>query len=79
MKSTFASPVVLVMFMTAVAACSGQRESSPAARAGTASAQVTPPADAAPLPATPSPYDAIPAGARATMDKPFTGDLDALI
>ena len=79
MKSSFAPPVIFVVFMTAVAACSGQKESSPATAGGTGSTQVTPPADGAPLPATPSPYDGMPPGARASMDKPFTGDLDALI
>jgi membrane-bound lytic murein transglycosylase MltF len=32
-----------------------------------------------PLPAVPSPYDALPAAARTLLDKPFTGDLDAMV
>jgi membrane-bound lytic murein transglycosylase MltF len=33
----------------------------------------------APLPDVPSPYDALPAEARAVLDKPFTGDLDEMV
>ena len=79
MKSNFAPVGVLVLFMTAVAACSGQKEPAPSATTATASPQVTPPGDDAPLPATPSPYDAIPEALQASLDKPFSGDLDALI
>ena len=79
MKGNFASVAVLVMFMTAVAACSGQKEPAAPATAATASPQATPPADDAPLPATPSPYDALPEGAQVVLDKPFSGDLDAMI
>ena len=32
-----------------------------------------------PLPATPSPYDALPAEARTLLDKPFTGDFDEMV
>jgi membrane-bound lytic murein transglycosylase MltF len=35
--------------------------------------------DDTPLPEVPSPYDALPAGARSLIDTPFTGDLDAMI
>jgi membrane-bound lytic murein transglycosylase MltF len=33
----------------------------------------------APLPTVPSPYDVLPPEARALLDKPFTGDLDAMV
>jgi membrane-bound lytic murein transglycosylase MltF len=32
-----------------------------------------------PLPTVPSPYDALPPGARTLLDQPFTGDLDAMV
>ena len=32
-----------------------------------------------PLPPVPSPYDALPAESRGLLDKPFTGDLDAMV
>ena len=35
--------------------------------------------DEAPIPATASPYDALPESVRLVLDKPFTGDLDALV
>ena len=66
-----------------VSACSGPtNEATPGTppAATPAAPPVTPPvADDAPLPATPSPYDALPESARLLMDKPFTGDLDAMI
>ncbi len=68
---------VALLTVAAALACSspnsGESTAPPAAA-------ITPPADDdAPLPATGSPYDALPEVVRATMDKPFTGDFDAQI
>ena len=69
--------VGLVMLVAAIA-CTGQQE---------AAAPATPPATAttgtrspggAPIPDTASPYDALPEGIRSVIDKPFTGDFDAM-
>ena len=79
-------PVRLTVFLAAMAAtgCSGQQEAPPAAAsappaATSAVTQATSSADAAPIPETPSPYDALPEGLRAVLNKPFTGDLDELV
>ena len=47
--------------------------------AASAVALPTKPGDDQPLPDVPSPEDAIPAEARTLIDKPFTGDFDAMI
>jgi len=55
---------------------------APAAEGGApASAPATPVAtrDEEPLPEVPSPYDALPEGARTLLDQPFTGDLDEMV
>jgi membrane-bound lytic murein transglycosylase MltF len=62
----------LALCLLGLTACSGQ-PSSPAA------APALPSADEAPIPETASPYDALPEAVRLVMDKPFTGDLDALV
>ena len=64
--------VVALMVLAAATSCSGQKEAPPPAAA-------TAPAADAPIPATPSPYDALPQSVRDTFGKPFVGDLDALI
>ena len=78
----FAKHAVVLLAVAVAAACSGQQEQAPPAAATTAAptpaAATTPDADA-PIPATTSPYDAMPEGVRAVMDKPFTGDFDAMV
>ena len=63
----------LVLLVVLAAGCSGQQEATPA------STSTAPSADEAPIPATASPYDALPESVRLVLDKPFTGDLDALV
>jgi membrane-bound lytic murein transglycosylase MltF len=62
--------VVALLLAAAAAACSGAKEAPPAAAT---------PSPEAPIPATASPYDALPEPVRLSMDKPFTGDFDALV
>ena len=66
---------LFVMFLVVATAtgCSGQKEAAPAT-APAASSE-----NDAPISATPSPYDALPEGVQAVMDKPFTGDFDELV
>jgi len=72
------------MFATATA-CGRQQESTPVT--GPAASPTAPPATSAtaasaadaPIPDTPSPYDALPEAVRLLADQPFTGDLDAMI
>jgi membrane-bound lytic murein transglycosylase MltF len=52
---------------------------APASAGGPAPALPTKPGDDQPLPAVPSPEDAIPTEARSLIDKPFTGDFDAMV
>jgi membrane-bound lytic murein transglycosylase MltF len=59
-----------LLVVAAATACSGAKEAPPAA--------VTPSPEA-PIPATASPYDALPEPVRLSMDEPFTGDFDALV
>ena len=72
MKISYALFVMLLVVVTATG-CSGQKEAAPAT-APAASSE-----NDAPIPATPSPYDALPEGVQAVMDKPFTGDFDELV
>jgi len=66
-------------------ACSGQNKDAPPAPAqapASGSSSSTPAAtqpDDAPIPNTPSPYDALPEVVRLALDKPLLGDLDAMI
>jgi membrane-bound lytic murein transglycosylase MltF len=63
--------VVAMLVVGAATACSGQKEAAPPA---------TPVSTAeAPIPATASPYDALPVAVRDDIGKPFTGDFDALV
>jgi membrane-bound lytic murein transglycosylase MltF len=65
--------VIAVVVVAVATACSGQKEAPPTAAA------VPPPAAEAPIPDTPSPYDALPEAVRLEMDKPFTGDFDEMV
>ena len=56
-------------------ACTGRKQEAPAAT----TAAAAPSAADAPIPATPSPLDALPEGVRLAMDKPFTGDFDEMV
>ena len=68
-----------------VAGCAGSKDETPLAAAASQPAEttdllgVTAPPDGAPIPATPSPLDALPPAVRAVVGKPFTGDLDGMI
>ena len=64
--------VVVVLAVAVATACSGQQKPA-------ATTEATPAAADAPIPATASPYDALPQSVRLVMDKPFTGDFDALV
>ena len=74
MRSGVYRVVVALLIVAAATACSGQPESA-APPATTA----TPPADGPPIPPTASPFDGLPESVRLVMDKPFTGDLDAMV
>ena len=84
MRVRFAALCTGVTLVVAVtAACSS--EPQPAApgvqpqSTATPAALPAPAADDAPIPPTPSPYDALPEAVRSAMDKPFTGDLDEML
>ena len=72
-----ATRALVFLFVAAVTACSGEKESAPATPTATTPAAAS--ADDAPIPATPSPYDALPPAVRDMVDKPFTGDLNEMI
>jgi membrane-bound lytic murein transglycosylase MltF len=77
--------VGIVLLTMALSACSPSQPASrdntaaPPSSAGTQTAPAAKPEDAAPIPPTPSPYEALPDEARALLDQPFTGDLDEMI
>ena len=64
-------PILALLVAAAATACSGRQEVAPPATTVSA-------ADA-PIPETASPFDALPEPVRLSMDKPFTGDFDALV
>src|SRR6476619_8512707 len=65
---------VVAVLLAAVAGCSGQKEAAPLA-----TATAKPSAADAPIPDTASPLDALPESVRLVMDRPFTGDFDAMV
>jgi len=62
-----------ILVVAAAIGCSAPKEEVPAPTAA------LPPADEAPIPPTPSPFDGLPESVRAGLDKPFTGDFDELV
>jgi membrane-bound lytic murein transglycosylase MltF len=65
-------------------ACTRPQKSSPPADTGSSTAPAVaaaaaPPASVDPIPATASPYDALPEAVRLVADRPFSGDLDAMV
>ena len=62
-----------LLVAAAATACSDQQEEPPPATTATSLAPD------APIPATASPYDALPEGVRLALDKPFTDDFDAMV
>ena len=66
--------VVALLVLASATACSGRQEAAPPTDTTAASS-----ATDAPIPQTASPYDALPEAVRLAMDKPFTGDFDALV
>jgi membrane-bound lytic murein transglycosylase MltF len=82
MRTRNSRSIVALLLVAAATACSGHQEAAPpASTAATAAAPsaATPSATDAPIPPTASPYDALPESVRLMMDKPFTGDFDALV
>jgi membrane-bound lytic murein transglycosylase MltF len=59
------------LLLAAITACSDQQKAAPPA--------ATPSAATGPIPETVSPYDALPESVRLVMDRPFTGDFDAMV
>jgi membrane-bound lytic murein transglycosylase MltF len=78
--------IVAILAAVATSACSRQQEgtssapvsSAPASTAPASTASTPAPPDEE-IPATASPYDALPESVRLAMDKPFTGDFDEMV
>ncbi|MET0988381.1 MAG: transporter substrate-binding domain-containing protein [Steroidobacteraceae bacterium] len=66
------------LLIVAITACTDQQEAAPATPS-TVTPRATPSVAEAPIPDTPSPYDALPEAVRLAMDKPHTEDLDAMV
>src|SRR3954453_21839558 len=62
------------LLLAAITACSNQQKAAPPATTLT-----TPSAADAAIPETASPYDALPESVRLVMDRPFTGNFDAMV
>jgi hypothetical protein len=77
--TTLTRCVVALLVVAGATACSGQKAAAPPAAAAAPATPATPSDADAPIPATASPYDALPEAVRLVMDKPFTGDFDAMI
>src|SRR5918993_134078 len=79
--------ILALLIATAAGACSNQptqqaapKMASPTTPAASASpASASPTATDAPIPNTPSPFDALPESVRAELDKPFTGDFAEMV
>ena len=70
--------IVGVLVAAAAMACSGRKEAAPPATTAPTQSTAAPATDT-PIPPTASPNDALPEAVRKVMDKPFTGDFDALV
>jgi membrane-bound lytic murein transglycosylase MltF len=70
--------MVGLLVAAAAIACSDGKEAAPSETAAATPAAVRSATDA-PIPATASPYDALPEAVQLVMDKPFTADFDALV
>ncbi len=70
---------VAALLVVASAACSSQQEAAAPASAPPATAAAPSAADDAPIPATASPYDALPEDVRGLIDRPLTGDFDEML
>ncbi len=66
-----------LLVAAAAIGCSDRKDAAPAAATTTQPAAT--PATDTPIPPTTSPFDALPETVRLVMDKPFTGDFDALV
>ena len=64
-----------ILALVASSGCTGNQEP---ARPSAGESSLATEAEA-PIPASPSPYDALPEPVRRIADKPFTGDLDAMV
>jgi membrane-bound lytic murein transglycosylase MltF len=64
--------VAMFLVVAGATSCSGQRDAAPPPPVTSATAD-------APIPPTASPYDALPDGVRAVMDKPFKDDFDEMV
>jgi membrane-bound lytic murein transglycosylase MltF len=71
--------VLALLAAAAAAACSGQQQAAAPGATPTPQAAAAASAGEAPIPETPSPYDALPGPVRLLMDKPFTGDFDEMV
>ena len=71
--------VVALLIAAAASACSGQQDAPPTATATPTDAARPGAADDAPIPTTPSPFDALPESVRSSVDQPFTGDFDEMV
>jgi hypothetical protein len=69
-----AKRVVAVLVVAGAVACSGPKEAPPSATTVSGPSETD-----APIPATASPYDALPDGMQLVLDKPFTEDFDAMV
>ena len=72
-RSVARRAALVLLIVGAAPACSSQKEAAPPPAA------VAPPAADAAIPPTASPYDALPEAVRLVVDRPFTGDLDAMV
>ncbi len=75
MPSSVGHGLVALLIMATATACSRPQETAPPQTTTVATSGA---ADA-PIPNTRSPYDALPEALRLVMDKPFTGDFDAMV
>jgi membrane-bound lytic murein transglycosylase MltF len=83
-RSQVCRGTLALLVSAAATACSRPQESSPptateSPTAAAVTAAAAPSASDDPLPATSSPYDALPETVRLVVDRPFTGDLDAQV
>ena len=76
-QSSIRRGALVLLIVAAATACGSEQATSPP---GTATAATSPGTAAdTPMPDTASPLDALPPAVRLSLDKPFTGDFDALV
>ena len=78
-NSFLARRAAALLFVAVAAGCSGPQQAPPQETPAASTPMAPAETNETPIPATASPYDVLPEGVRAVLEKPSTGDLDEML